>query len=233
MIWLRWLLITVVIAGVGGGGGYFLYNTALADGELAGYEAGYTEGHEGGYLSGEVAGYDNGETAGYESGKSDGYKEGRSAGYLSGKTDGYQGGLSAGYEQGYDDGIEAGLGHGYTLKDPTYEEVVAFLQRDKTDENEYDLDDYVCSHFARDVCNNAEAAGFRCAFVEIRYSDSGHAIVVFDTIDQGLIYFDPQFDARVRPVIGKRYYQCIEPDDGYYIEPPDHDDTIRDMLIIW
>ena len=132
--------------------------------------------------------------------------------------------------------MEAGLGHGYTLKDPTYEEAVTFLRQDKTDENEYIEDTYgvyVCSHFARDVGNNAEEAGLRCAFVELRYLEGGHAIIAFNTIDKGLVYFEPRTDDRVRPVVGKRFYQCIEPKPGYYYEKPDFDDTIMDILVIW
>ena len=237
MIWLRRLLISVAIAGAVGAGGYFLYNTAFISGETAGYDNGYDEGHEIGYALGETEGYREGETDGYQSGKADGYNEGESAGYDAGMGDGYSDGygegISAGYEQGYDAGVEDGLGHGYTLRDPTYAEVLAFLGQDKTDENEYDLDDYVCSHFSRDVCNNAEDAGFHCAFVELRYPDSGHAIIAFDTTDQGLVYFDPQYDFVVKPIIGKRFYQCIEPGEGYYFDAPDHDDTIEDILVIW
>jgi len=126
--------------------------------------------------------------------------------------------------------------HGYTLRDPTYKEVITFLRQDKTDENEYVEDTYgvyVCSHFARDACNNAEEAGLRCAFVELRYLDGGHAIIAFNTIDEGLVYFDAITDERVRPVVGKRYYQCIEPEAGHYYEEPPHDDTIMDILVIW
>jgi len=114
--------------------------------------------------------------------------------------------------------------------------VITFLRQDKTDENEYIEDTYgvyVCSHFARDVGNSAEEAGLRCAFVELRYLEGGHAVIAFDTIDEGLVYFDTQTDERVRPVIGKRYYQCIEPRPGYYYVRPSYDDTIKDILVIW
>ena len=93
-------------------------------------------------------------------------------------------------------------------------------------------DSYSCSHFARDVCNNAELAGLRCAFVSLRYPERGHAIVAFNTIDEGLVYFDPQHDELVRPVIGKLYYQCIESRQGYYYLKPPYDDTIVDILVI-
>jgi len=110
------------------------------------------------------------------------------------------------------------------------------LREDKTDKNEFVEDTYgvyVCSHFARDVCNSAEQEGLRCAFVELRYLEKGHTIIAFDTIDKGLVYFEPQTDEVVKPVIGKRFYQCIEPRPGYYYEEPPHDDTIMDILVIW
>ncbi len=232
MKWMKRISISLALIGVICIGGLLIYNEAYATGETAGYDSGYSVGQEAGYEegygSGKTDGYKEGEAIGYIEGAEDGYSQGEAVGYLSGETDGYQ--------AGYAEGVEAGLGHGYALKDPTYEEVIAFLGQDETDENEYVEDTYgvyVCSHFARDVCNNAEEAGFRCAFVELRYLDGGHAIIAFDTIDEGLVYFVPQTDDRVSPVIGKRYYQCIEPKPGYYYEKPAHDDTILDILVIW
>ena len=189
---------------------------------------------------GDTAGYDKGYSAGqntgYSSGEQDGYNEGYSLGKGEGYDQGYDLGKADGYEEGYDEGMQAGLGHGYTLRDPTYKEAVAFLREDRTDRNEYVEDTYgvyVCSHFVRDVCNNAEAEGLRCASVELRYPDGGHAIIAFDTIDEGLVYFDAITDERVKPVVGERYYQCIEPRLGYYYVEPDFDDTIIDVLVIW
>jgi hypothetical protein len=245
-------------------GGYFLYDAAYGWGEVAGYDEGYPAGHEAGYSEGEEDGYDagyivgeedgygageeDGYEVGYSAGEEDGYDEGYDEGYTSGETDGYASGEAAGevagyisgrqvgYDEGYSEGIEDGLGHGYTLKDPTYQEALAFMSQDRTDENEYVLGTYgvyVCSHFSRDVCNNAEAEGLRCAYVELRYSDGGHVIVAFNTVDRGIIYFEPQSDERVEPVIGKRYYQCIIPAPGYYYSAPSYDDTIMDILVIW
>jgi len=212
MKWLKGIFIVIGISILLGGGSFALYGLAYTEGETAGYEGGYSVGHE----------------AGYSSGEQDGYEEGHEEGYSSGSTDGY--------DIGYEVGVEAGLGHGYTLKGPTYEAVITFLRQDKTDTNRYIEDGYgvyVCSHFVRDVGNNAEEVGLRSAFVELRYLDGGHAIITFDTIDEGLAYFDAQTDERVRPVIGKRYYQCIEPKPGYYYTKPSYDDTIKDILVIW
>jgi hypothetical protein len=212
----RIFILTAILALIGIGG-FVLYHVAYAVGDTAGYDKGYSAGQEIGYNSGKQDGYNEG----YASGRGEGYDEG----YGLGKADGY--------EEGYDEGMEAGLGHGYTLRDPTYKQAVDFLSRDRTNENEYVEDSYVCSHFSRDVCNNAEAEGLRCAFVYLVYSGEGHAIVAFDTIDKGLVYFEAMSDDRARPVVGKRYYQCVEPKPGYYYEEPDFDDTIMDILVIW
>jgi hypothetical protein len=206
---LRRFFISLVVLVVICFGGFIVYNVAYARGEAAGYDRGYPLGQEGGYSLGKQEGY--------ELGKEEGYTEG----YTSGKTD------------GYDEGVQASLGHGYTSRDPTYQEAVLFIGQDRTNENTYLKNTYVCSHFSRDVCNNAEGKGLRCAYVALIYPEAGHAIVAFNTVDKGLIYFDAITDEQVRPVVGKRYYQCIEPRPGFYYEAPSFDDTIMDILVIW
>lgn len=206
----RILLIVGILAAVGGGG-FILYNAAYTAGDVNGYDEGYLAGQKVGYITGNEEGYSDG----YDLGKDEGYSEGETVGY------------NDGYTVGYTEGLEAGTGHGYCLKDPTYAEALAFMRSDQTDRNRYDDDSYVCSHFSRDVCNNAEAAGWRCAFVELRFSDSGHSIVAFDTIDQGLVYFEPQFDDEVRLELGRSYAQLNDYGTPYY------DDIIRDILVIW
>ena len=78
---------------------------------------------------------------------------------------------------------------------PTYAELIAFIQQDTTDTNDYlenPIIGYVCADFAEDVHNNAEAAGIRVALVSINFegSDKGHACNAFDTTNMGLIYID-------------------------------------------
>ncbi len=244
------ILFTVIVVGVAGGGAWFAYQYGYNSGEIEGHLAGYTAGEESGYESGneagyvlgytagEEAGYENGYDLGTEAGYESGYEEGTETGYRAGFSEGRAAGYEAGQLAGYTAGIEDGAGQGYTLRNPTYAEALAFMKADKTDQNEYVLDEstgtgYVCSHFVRDVVNNAETAGYRGAFVEIRYRESGHAIVAFETIDRGLIYFEPQYDELVEPVIGKKYYQCVIPAPNTIHTAPDYDDTIMDILVIW
>ena len=80
----------------------------------------------------------------------------------------------------------------------------------------------------RDVLNNAEEEGLRGAFVAIYYPDVGHSIIAFNTIDEGLVYFEPQFDDEVKVIISKSYTQL-----NNYEKSDDYDDTIMDILVIW
>ena len=238
----------MICLGVLGAGGYFGYQAAYASGETMGYESGYSDGedhgyssgklqgYEGGYQDGDEEGYTRGYDAGEQSGYDDGYTLGKDTGYTEGFSEGQIDGRENGYEYGYTQGITDSLGHGYTLRDPTYAEAVAFMNQDSTSDKEYDPSDYgiyVCSHYARDTNYGAEIAGYRCAFVELRYSDSGHTIIAFDTIDKGLVFFEPQSDELVEPIIGKRYYECVISEPGRYYPEPSFDDTIRDILLVW
>jgi hypothetical protein len=75
---------------------------------------------------------------------------------------------------------------------PTFDEMVAFIRADPTDYRDYVQGVYVCSDFAEDVHNNAEAAGIRAGWVSITFAgtDEGHALNSFETTDRGLVYID-------------------------------------------
>ncbi|MFC2001092.1 hypothetical protein ACFLUZ_01145 [Chloroflexota bacterium] len=125
-------------------------------------------------------------------------------------------------------------GHGYTIKDPSYNEMTRFLSTDDTDQTEYIEGEYECTEFAMDLCNRAEEQNIRCAFVSLRFPGKiGHAIVAFNTIDEGLIYIEPQHDDLVKVEINKQYYTCVVPKSGTYYEKPDYDDTIKKVQIVW
>ena len=125
-------------------------------------------------------------------------------------------------------------GHGYTIKDPSYNEMLRFLEDDDTDKAEYIQGDYECIEFTTDLCNSAEEQGIRCAYVSVRFPEGrGHAIVAFNTIDRGLIYVEPQYDDLVDIVIGKPFYKCVIPKEGVTYTKPSNDDTILEVLIAW
>lgn len=159
-----------------------------------------------------------------------GYNAGSNAsfntGYDLGYAQGYASGNLSGYELGYLNGVIDGAGTGYNIRDPTYREMLNFIASDKTDENEYS-ENYTCFHFTADVKSHAFDEGYRCGFVYILFPDSAHAIVCFNTTDQGLIFIEPQSDEIVTLTIGQPYW------DRAKYEPPDYDDTVISFTIIW
>ena len=61
----------------------------------------------------------------------------------------------------------------------------------------------------------------------MRLSFGAYYIVGFDTIDEGMIYFEPGTDYMLTPEIGKTYISCFE-EQIYTIGICD---TIEDILI--
>ena len=224
------------------------YDEGHKDGLADGSKRGYDEGHKDGLADGSKRGYDKGHKDGLVDGHKRGYQHGYSAGrtesHRRGYDDGYAYGMTAGqkrgYDEGYQDGIESGHSCGLTthvdLHEPSYAEVIAFLGRDRTDLKPYIIGQYVCTNFSADVCNNAEAEGIRSALVFLEYAEEdapGHAIIVFQTTDRGLVFIEPQSDNMANPVVGQRWYLCIVPSPGYFYLPPSYDDTIVDIRVIW
>jgi gas vesicle protein len=78
-----------------------------------------------------------------------------------------------------------------TAENPSWEQLLDFLRKDKTDKNLYVDDVYMCGSFAEDLHNNAEAKGIRAAFVAVHF-DTGlpHAVNAFKTTDKDLVYID-------------------------------------------
>jgi len=130
-------------------------------------------------------------------------------GYAEGESEGYQ----LGYDEGYVQGVEDLTESCWYIRDPTYDEAIAFTNSDKTDENEY-TPNYVCYDFTADFNSNAFQMGYRCGFVYIEFFDSAHAIVYFNTTDGGLIYIEPQSDEIVTLAIGQPYLGYIIVDFG-------------------
>lgn len=130
------------------------------------------------------------------------------------------------YNIGYIQGIEDGVGIGYNIRDPTYSEVILFIEQDRTDEYEYDKDEFNCQDFSATVKWNAFNEGYRCFYVSIEFPEGAHAIVGFNTTDQGFVYIEPQYDKIVTLQTGNRYSEL----NGF--ETPDYDDTIMSIGLI-
>jgi hypothetical protein len=52
---------------------------------------------------------------------------------------------------------------------PTWDELIAFLQRDDTDEHPYNFSSFVCADFAEMLHNNAESSGIKAAWVAVDF----------------------------------------------------------------
>jgi len=104
----------------------------------------------------------------------------------------------------------------------SYEEVMDFIRRDKTDQLEYDAYTFDCSDFTATLLKNAlKERIFGCP-VQLEYPDSGHVIAAFPTHDRGMIYIEPQDDQEVFLRKGYSYYH-LNYDYEFYIG---YDDTI-------
>jgi len=126
-------------------------------------------------------------------------------------------------------------GSRYELHDPSYSEVINFLNNDKTNEKPYDDETFNCANYAQEVNNNAEEHDIRCAYVLVVISDPdvNHACVAFNTTDKGMVYYEPQSDEKVNLETGKDYWaDCMIVSSGYYYEH-DPDWIIEDFTLYW
>ncbi len=76
--------------------------------------------------------------------------------------------------------------------DVSWDELVAFVVEDDTDQSPYIEDLRMCGTFAEELHNNAEEAGIRSAWVSVDFAgtDIGHALNAFVTTDKGLVFVD-------------------------------------------
>jgi len=100
------------------------------------------------------------------------------------------------------DGHRIWLHNSTDAKNPTWMELVEFLQSDRTDQRPYDSDSFVCADYAEMLHNNAEKAGIRAAYV---YT-SNHAFNAFTVSDRGLVFVDNTIGDEL--VDANRYAYC-------------------------
>ena len=77
-----------------------------------------------------------------------------------------------------------------TLNNPTWPDLKGFLEQDDTNRLVYKAAEFDCSGFAITLRDRAWRYGFRCAYIEIVFVDTGHALTAFQTTDKGLVYID-------------------------------------------
>lgn len=75
----------------------------------------------------------------------------------------------------------------------TREQILDFMARDKTDENEYIVDEYMCEEFAAALWWNAYNEGIEGCIVWVWTSQGLHTLVKFDTT-VGDLWVEPSMD---------------------------------------
>lgn len=120
------------------------------------------------------------------------------------------------YQENISEFNELKTGDKYHLHDPIYEEVLNFIERDD-------------SSSAREMIDSAKSQGIRCAYVLVYAGSFGsYPIVGFNTIENGMVYFEDGTDYQVIPEIGKTYTSCVV--GNPYL--PSYT-SITDILAIW
>lgn len=86
------------------------------------------------------------------------------------------------------------------LREPLHGEVIWFMDEDKTDQGSYS-ENYTCYNYALDTVKAAENFGIRCYLVVLYEfgKENAHAIVGFNTVDNGWEYYEPQTDNEIFP----------------------------------
>ena len=96
-----------------------------------------------------------------------------------------------------------------SVRKPTYAEVVKFFKEDQTDRNKW-TKDYDCTQFAHEVIRNAREQNIYGCVVTIDFTnEQAHDLIVFDTDDMGIVYFEPQNDKYVYMYLGMDYASYI------------------------
>ncbi len=74
----------------------------------------------------------------------------------------------------------------------SYDELIAYLDQDDTEDSLYVMPTYTCVDFSADLFNSAQAKGIKCAMVSVTFEEAipGHAFNAFPTTDRGIVYID-------------------------------------------
>ena len=110
-------------------------------------------------------------------------------------------------------------GDTYQLHDPIFSDVTQFTSNDTSVNITLEL-------------HHAKEQGIQCAYVVVQIissSNGEYELIGFNTVDEGMVYFEPTTDYQVFPVIGHRYNDCVQ--GAPYSSP--FDDTITSIVEIW
>jgi len=104
---------------------------------------------------------------------------------------------------------------------PSYSDVLAFIEEDDTDKQEYVSENYtfICTDFTNRFINNFLKKGFfSCEAIIYLPENSSHSLVAINTTDKGLIFIDPQTDKVMTSLtVGDNYCDYINQDCNWKI----------------
>lgn len=102
-------------------------------------------------------------------------------------------------------GAEITLHNNEKAKCVSYKTVMKFLEKDKTDENDYS-ESYNCVYFTEELHNHAETKKIKCTAVTIFCEDdTAHMLVMFPLKNGDNLYIEPQSDCIANVEIGENY----------------------------
>lgn len=113
------------------------------------------------------------------------------------------------------------LWHDINAVNPTYDQLLTFLESDQTDKLQYIPGKFVCSNFAETLQHNATKAGYKCGWVAIDFIGGlpSHSCNVFYTVDRGLIFIDCDGTDAIVDISPRKMYQPQSLIDGTKYEP--------------
>ena len=92
------------------------------------------------------------------------------------------------------------------LNQPSYDRVIDFLEINLVDE----MTEGNCVDHTAALLENAHTKGILAYAVIVNFSECGsHALIAFNTLDRGIIFFEPSTDEEVEIVMGKDYSEYI------------------------
>lgn len=86
----------------------------------------------------------------------------------------------------------------------THADLTRFLAQDQTNKMEWGVNGFGCIGFTETLVRNAQKQGFMGSGVVVYWGDYGHEFAQFVTVDDGIVYVEPEWDLEyLRPTLGQ------------------------------
>lgn len=108
------------------------------------------------------------------------------------------------------------------LRNPFYDEVINF----------FDNNNFSSVNEALDV---AKSKGLRCGLSEVVISEDLYLkhLIVFDTVDEKKVFFEPDTEYRAYPEVGCNYTECVFNQKNVKPYSWGFDNKVQEIIIIW